>query len=98
MRKPALLVLPLLATTACTDLQIAGSTAIEQRRVMNDLQARATMAAVCDVSLGAYYRELNGYEREFAGIVCGADPRRPVLPEQLVVDETGSAVFVTPGS
>ncbi len=38
---------------------------------MNDLQARATMAATCDIALGAYFRELSPIERRYAGLVCG---------------------------
>jgi hypothetical protein len=29
------------------------------------------MAALCDISLGAYLRELNELERTYAGLVCG---------------------------
>ena len=50
---------------------------------MNDLQARATMAATCDIALGAYFRELSPIEQRYAGLVCGgvfpaeAEPRLP---------------------
>ena len=79
--------LPLLG--ACSDLQTLGAAAAEQRRVMNDMQARATMAAVCDISLGAYLRELNQLERAYAGLVCGdAAAMGPTpLPERLVAAE-----------
>ena len=91
-----LVLLPLVA--ACSDVQMLGATAVEQRRVMNDMQARATMAAVCDMSLGAYFRELNEIERRYAGLVCGdvgvmQAPLPPhagalaPLPEQLVAAE-----------
>ena len=74
-----LALLPLIA--ACSDVRTLGATAAEQLRVMNDMQARATMAAVCDISLGAYWRELNGLERRYAGLVCGdADVMRAPLP------------------
>ncbi len=66
-----LLLLPLLG--ACSDARMLGGAVAEQRRVMNDMQARATMAAVCDISLGAYWRELNAVERTYAGLVCGDD-------------------------
>jgi hypothetical protein len=56
---------------ACAEVQAYGAVAIEQRRVMNDLQARATLAATCDISLGAYFRELSPIERHYAGLVCG---------------------------
>ncbi len=62
----------LLATLAgCAQVQSVGMAAIEQRRQMNDMQARATMAATCDIALGAYYRELSDIERQYAGLVCG---------------------------
>ncbi len=72
-----------LSLAACTQVQTYGAAAIEQRRQMNDLQARATMAATCDIALGAYFRELSPMERRYAGLVCGgifpdsADPRLP---------------------
>jgi hypothetical protein len=75
----------LLLIGACSDVQMLGATAVEQRRVMNDMQARASMAAVCDISLGAYFRELNELERRYAGLVCGdVGVMLPPLPEQLV--------------
>ena len=74
MRLFAVLALGLLA--ACAEVQAYGSAAIEQRRTMNDLQARATMAATCDISLGAYLRELSPMEQRYAGLVCGG-----LLPE-----------------
>ena len=69
--------------TACTEVQHYGAVAIEQRRSMNDLQARATMAATCDIALGAYFRELSQIEQRYAGLVCGgvfpgeSEPRLP---------------------
>ena len=82
MRPTAFLALALLA--GCTEVQTYGAAAIEQRRVMNDMQARATMAATCDISLGAYFRELSPMEQRYAGLVCGglfpelSEPRLPV--------------------
>lgn len=75
--------LPLLA--ACNDVRSLGAAAAEQRRVMNDMQARATMAAVCDMSLGAYFRELNAVERRYAGLVCGDVEalQAALMPERL---------------
>ena len=70
--------------TACTEVQTYGAAAIDQRRVMNDLQARSTMAATCDISLGACSRELNTMGQRYAGLVCGGlfremlEPRMPV--------------------
>lgn len=74
--------------TACTEVQHYGAVAVEQRRTMNDIQARATMAATCDISLGAYFRELSPMEQRYAGLVCGgifpepAEPRLPVSAAQ----------------
>ena len=69
--------------TACTEVQHYGAVAVEQRRTMNDIQARATMAATCDISLGAYFRELSPMEQRYAGLVCGGifpEPVEPRLP------------------
>ncbi len=63
---PALLLLP-----ACTEVQTLGASAVQQRRMMNDLQARFTIAATCDISLGSYFRELSELERHYVGLVCG---------------------------
>ena len=64
--------------TACTEVQHYGAVAVEQRRTMNDLQARATMAATCDIALGAYFRELSPMEQRYAGLVCGGIFPEPV--------------------
>jgi hypothetical protein len=64
--------------TACTEVQHYGGVAVEQRRTMNDLQARAAMAATCDISLGAYFRELSPMEQRYAGLVCGGIFPEPV--------------------
>ena len=74
MNKAVLLALSALGLSACADVRMLGSTAAEQRRTMNDMQARATMAAACDISIGAYFRELNEIERNFAAVVCGGVP------------------------
>jgi hypothetical protein len=60
-----------LALAACTEVLAIGNSAIQQRRMMNDLQARFTMAATCDISLGSYFRELSELERHYVGLVCG---------------------------
>ena len=84
-----LLLLPFIA--GCTDMRMLAASAAEKRRVMNDMQARATMAAVCDISLGAYLRELNALERRYAGLVCGdvVALREALLPEQLAASPAG---------
>ncbi len=58
----------LLLLAACAEVQTYGAAAIEQRRTMNDMQARATMAATCDIALGAYFRELSPMEQRYAGL------------------------------
>ena len=74
----------LLLLSACAEVQTYGSAVIEERRTMNDMQARATMAATCDIALGAYFRELSPMEQRYAGLVCGgivpemSDARLPV--------------------
>lgn len=60
-----------LLLAGCAEVQKFGAVAIEQRRTMNDMQARATMAATCDIALGAYFRELSEIERRYAALVCG---------------------------
>jgi type IV pilus biogenesis protein CpaD/CtpE len=76
LRRILLAFLALGTLAACTEAQTYGALAVEKRRQMNDMQARATMAATCDISLGAYFRELSETERAYAGLVCGgAFPR-----------------------
>ena len=92
--RAGIVLLPVLLLGACSDVEMLGATATEKRRTMNDMQARATMAAVCDISLGAYLRELNAVERRYAGLVCGdaqaiqaAALSTMGLPEQLHASE-----------
>ena len=61
----------LISLPACAEFAHYGGIAIEQRRTMNDLQARTTMVATCDISIGAYFRELSDAERRYAALVCG---------------------------
>ncbi|MCS6879070.1 MAG: hypothetical protein N2038_10685 [Geminicoccaceae bacterium] len=81
-RRIRLCALLLAALPACARLETFSAAALEQRRAMNDLQARLTLAATCDISLGAYFRELSELERHYVGLVCGgvlppAPPARP---------------------
>jgi len=69
MRLSPALVCLLLAS--CAEVQQIGLAAIEHRRTLNDMQARAIMAATCDIALGAYFRELSEIERQYAALVCG---------------------------
>ncbi len=62
-------------------IQAAGAAAIEAKRQINDMKARAIMAATCDISLGAYFRELSDVERKYAALVCGGQFPRDDGPE-----------------
>ena len=66
-----LLAFALTVLAGCTDIAQFGAIAIENRRTMNDIQARATLSATCDISIGAYFRELNEVERRYTALVCG---------------------------
>ena len=79
MRKITLVLGAVVALSGCTDVQMLGSIAAEKRRAMNDMQARATMAASCDIAVGAYFRELNENERRYVALVCGG-VTRPAEP------------------
>jgi hypothetical protein len=57
--------------SGCADFQMFGVAAAERRQRMNDIQARATMLAVCDISIGSSIRELSPAERTLADRVCG---------------------------
>lgn len=93
---PALLLL----LAGCAEVQQIGMAAIEQRRVMNDMQARATMAATCDIALGAYFRELSEVERKYAALVCGGQfpDAGPSLPARLGVDSASGRLLVAPAA
>lgn len=45
-------------------------TAVEQRKQLNDDQARFTTAALCDISIGAYWRTLSTDEQALVDVVC----------------------------
>lgn len=83
IRMAMLLVLSVTVLPSCAEVRSFGQATIEQRRTMNDMQARATMAASCDISLGAYFRELSSLERQYVGLVCGGIPPAPAQPEQV---------------
>ena len=59
---------------ACAQADTYGTLLAEKRRLMNDQQARLTLAATCDISLGAFYRQLNALEQHYAELVCGGLP------------------------
>jgi hypothetical protein len=75
MRVVATAALLLAVLPGCTDAQMLGAVAIEKRKVMNDLQARATLAGLCDISVGAVYR-LPASDQQAVEIACGEMPVR----------------------
>lgn len=89
MRRWLIPLLPLCLIVGCTQVRGYGAAAVQQRRTANDLQARATMAATCDIALGAYFRELSPLERQYAGLVCGGQHPNEVDPR--LVPLTGPA-------
>lgn len=76
-RTLAFLVLPLWLS-ACAEVQTVGTSLAEKRRQMNDMEARAIMAATCDIALGSYFRELSEIERQYAALVCGGQYPRTI--------------------
>ncbi|MGF1476167.1 MAG: hypothetical protein ACFB6S_11450 [Geminicoccaceae bacterium] len=70
MRSAVVIVL-ILSLGACTRVSTLTASALEHRRTMNDIQARSTLAATCDLSIGSFYRELSDAERAYAALVCG---------------------------
>lgn len=74
-------ILALVTLTGCGEARMYGQAAAEYRREMNDLQAQGTMAAICDLSLGSYWRQLTAAQRQMADLTCGADQQQ--LPAQL---------------
>jgi hypothetical protein len=80
MRRTLVPLLLLGLLPACAEMQSYGSAAVEQRRTMNDMQARLTMAATCDIALGAYFRELSALERQYVALVCGGVPAPTPVP------------------
>lgn len=98
MRPGIAILSSLLLLPACVELQSMSTLAIEQRRVMNDMQARATMAATCDIALGAYFRELNDHERNYVALVCGGiNPRQEPLRPGGALDEERPRLMTLPG-
>ncbi len=78
---PPLLVAGTLVACSPTQLatvRAAGAAAIEAKRQLDDMKARAIMAATCDISLGAYFRELSDIERQYAALVCGGQFPRTI--------------------
>ncbi len=87
MRLSLLSLLPLTLNLGCAQVGGYGAAAAQHRRTANDLQARATMAATCDIALGAYFRELSPLERRYAGLVCGGQHPDAARPAPLAAVE-----------
>lgn len=76
-----------IALAGCTQVEAYGNAAAELRRQQNDLQARGTIAQMCDLSIGAVSR-MSAAEREFVL----RNPSCPLPSERLVMlrmSETG---------
>jgi hypothetical protein len=76
-----LAVAPLVA--GCAEVQVAGHTAIQHRKLMNDLQAQATMLALCDLSIGSFFRQLTPEQRLLVARSCAGpvDLGQPAPPD-----------------
>lgn len=59
----------ILLLASCTEAATYGNMAATYRRTANDLQAQATLAAACDISVGAYWR-LTQAQREAVDRLC----------------------------
>jgi hypothetical protein len=56
--------------SSCAEGVAIGTTAVNYKREVNDLRARATMAALCDLSVGSSYRVLTPQARELQKLQC----------------------------
>ncbi|MCB1971708.1 MAG: hypothetical protein R3D03_07190 [Geminicoccaceae bacterium] len=79
MRKFLVLGVGIAILAGCNDVGVIGTAAMEKRRNMNDMQARATLAATCDIAVGAYFRALNEVEQRLTAIVCGGEKAAVIL-------------------
>lgn len=89
MRKPLLALAGFALLAACAGVQDYGATAVERRRIMNDLQARAAMTATCDISVGAYFRELNETERRHVETICAGPASETLTGEAAALPDSG---------
>lgn len=71
----------------CSTVRHYGEAAAAARREQNDLQARGTMAAVCDIAIASYLRELDARERQGVTLICPPADAAAGLPELLVAPE-----------
>jgi hypothetical protein len=89
MRNSLLALAGLALLAACAEVQGYGATAVERRRIMNDLQARATMTATCDISVGAYFRELSEAERRHVETICAGPASEAGAGEAVALPDSG---------
>lgn len=72
----------LLALLGCAEIQTYGAAAAEYRRQMNDLQAKGTLNALCDLSAGSVGR-LPQNERDLVMRQCGLPAGQYLILPQL---------------
>ncbi len=91
MRTPARLSAALLAALlllpGCDTVRHWGEAGAAARREQNDLQARATMAATCDIAIASYLRELSPRERQGVALICPPPAPAGGLPELLAAPD-----------
>lgn len=89
-----LLLLTMVCLSGCAPVRHYGEAAAAARREQNDLQARATMAATCDIAVASYLRELSPRERQGVALICPDPAAAAGLPELLVApDRPGWGAF-----
>lgn len=79
--------LALSGLSGCDTIRHYGEAAAAARRQQNDLQARATVAAACDVALASYWRALGPRERQALYLLCAPASVIEGLPQQLAAPE-----------
>lgn len=72
----------ILALPGCAEIQTYGAAAAQYRRQMNDLQAKGTLDALCDLSAGSVGR-LPSDERDLVMRQCGLPAGQYLLLPQL---------------
>lgn len=82
-----MLLLTVLPLGGCDTVRHWGEAGAAARREQNDLQARATMAATCDIAIASYLRELNPRERQGVALICPPPDAAAGLPELLIAPE-----------
>lgn len=62
----------MMATAGCGRIEMLEGSVVDERRAANDLQARLTVAATCDLSIGSMLRELTGVQAQHAMALCAS--------------------------